>query len=152
MLGLSSSHWKAPVLIGLVVLGLGVALSCSGGGGGGRTPTAPPPPPPPPPPAGTTMVEVRDNSFSPKSITIQPGETVRWVFVGSAAGHTVTDEGGAFDSGFAFGTSGDVYEHTFGDDVAGQTFNYRCVSHKQCCLMQGSVRVGDNAPDPQPGY
>lgn len=145
----SSRRWSVSAFLGLLVLG--VALSCGGGGGGGNTPTTPPPPPPPP--ASTVVtVEVGDNTFIPKSITIQPGDTVRWVFTGSAPGHTVTDEGGTFDSAFAFVQAGDIFEHTFGEDVADQTFNYQCVSHKACCLMQGSVRVGDGAPAPNPGY
>jgi len=137
-------------LLGLLVLG--VCLSCSGGGGGGGTPTSPPPPPPPPPQSNVVEIQVGDSFFDPQSVTIQPGDTVRWVFSGSAPGHTVTDEQGTFDSGFAFAQTGDTFEHTFDSDVDGRTFNYRCVSHQLCCLMQGSVRVGDSAPDPKPGY
>ncbi|HSM13557.1 MAG TPA: hypothetical protein VLA66_05770 [Thermoanaerobaculia bacterium] len=137
----------------LSILVLATALSCGGGGGGGgSTPTTPPPPAPPPPSPGVVEVQVADNVFTPMSITVEPGTTVRWVFTGSAPGHTVTDLGGTFDSGFAFTAAGDAFEHTFGSEVEGQTFNYRCVSHQACCLMQGSVRVGETAPEPEPGY
>lgn len=45
----------------------------------------------------TWEVEVSDNSFSPSSLTVQVGDTVRWVHTGSE-GHTVTADDGTFDS------------------------------------------------------
>lgn len=126
------------------------ALTACGGGGGSHNPMTPPPPGPPP--ANTTVVQVLDNSFNPQSVTVNPGDTVRWVMAGSAAGHTVTDEGGAFDSGFAFARAGDVFEHQFTSADDGHTFQYRCTSHFVCCRMAGSVRVGATAPPPGPGY
>jgi plastocyanin len=132
----------------LAVAGLAALAAC--GGGGSHTPTAVVPPPP------TTnqviTVEVLDNRFEPKSVQIQPGDTVRWVFHGSAPGHTVTAENGAFDSGFAFTQPDATFEHTFTTADADQTFQYRCTSHFLCCMMQGSVRVGAGAPPPAPGY
>jgi plastocyanin len=97
-------------------------------------------------------VEVRDSLFEPKSVTIRPGDTVRWTFRGSVSGHSVRAENGSFDSGFVFDRDGAVFQRTFGAELDGQTFEYRCVSHFVCCAMQGSVRVGDSAPPPQPGY
>ena len=97
-------------------------------------------------------VGVRDNSFEPKSITVQVGDTVRWVMQGSAPGHSVTANNGAFDSGFVFTQSGSTYERVFSAADENRTFEYRCVSHAGCCQMQGSVRVGAGAPDPGPGY
>lgn len=93
-----------------------------------------------------------DNAFSPRSVTVQPGDTVRWVLQGSAVGHTVTDNTGAFDSGMVFNTGGDSYSHTFGIADSGRTFEYQCATHQACCQMQGSVRVGTDAPPPSPGY
>jgi len=124
-----------------------VALACGGGGGGGSntTPTAPRTP-------AALVVEVRDYSFEPKSITVQPGDTVTWRLVGSDATHTVTAVGGVFDSGFTFTQSGATFQRTFTNDDAGKTFEYRCVSHQAMFGMQGSVRVGDSAPQPSPGY
>ena len=118
-----------------------VCFACSSGGDstGGmmRTPA-------------TVEVQVQDNSYSPQSIQISPGDTVRWVLVGSATTHTVTAVSGAFDSGFVFLVPGDTFERTFNE--VNTTFEYSCVSHGACCAMQGSVRVGANAPPPRPGY
>lgn len=123
------------------------ALLWACGGSGGGSPTEPPTD------TGTThTVEVIDNAFSPQSIQIQPGDTVRWVMQGGDPTHTVTDNDGAFDSGFVFEEVGDTFSRTFGADENGRTFEYFCQSHRQCCQMQGSVRVGDDAPDPSPGY
>ncbi|HYU34296.1 MAG TPA: plastocyanin/azurin family copper-binding protein [Thermoanaerobaculia bacterium] len=118
--------------------------SCGGGGGGngGGSPTEPRP-------GQTIVVQVKDFSYEPKSITIEPGDTVRWVLSGADHTHTVTALNGAFDSGMVFSASGAIYERRF--DTTG-TFDYSCKSHKLCCQMQGSVRVGSNSPPPSPGY
>jgi plastocyanin len=139
----------ASLLFAATLAAVLVAAAC---GGGSSNPVSPPPPPPPPPPANVVEVEVRDSLFEPKSITIRPGDTVRWIFRGSVSGHTVRAEDGSFDSGFAFTADGATYERTFGAELDGQTFEYRCISHFVCCQMQGSVRVGDSAPPPDPGY
>lgn len=135
-------------LASLLALTLAAPLtlaSCGGGGGnggGGGSPTEPRP-------QQTHVVQVRDNSYEPKSITVEPGDTVRWVFSGTDRTHTVTALNGAFDSGAVFTASGATFERRF--DSSG-TWDYSCQAHKQCCLMQGSVRVGSNAPPPTPGY
>jgi plastocyanin len=129
-------------------LGASLTVACGGGGGGGGGPTAPNPAPLP----STVTVEVQDNQFSPRSVTVAPGGTVTWVFRGSAAGHTVSAEGGSFDSGLVFTQAGATFQRTFGPELANQTIQYRCVSHYVCCQMQGSVRVGEGAPPPNPGY
>lgn len=135
----------------LAALALAASLaiySCGGGGGGnggGGSPTEPPQPGP----AQTHIVTVKENSYEPKSITIQPGDTVRWVFSGIDPNHTVTALNGNFDSGAVFTSNGATFERRF--DTRG-TFDYSCKAHKQCCLMQGSIRVGENSPPPQPGY
>jgi len=137
-----------PKLASLVAITLAAALavsSCGGGGGGGNgggSPTEPRP-------AQVIVVQVKDNSYEPKSITIEPGDTVRWVVSGTDRTHTVTAVNGAFDSGAVFTASGATFERRF--DTAG-TWDYSCKAHKQCCLMQGSVRVGSGAPPPSPGY
>lgn len=125
-----------------------VAAAC---GGGSSNPVSPPPPPPPPAP-NLVEVTVGDSFFEPRSVVIRPGDTVRWIFRGSVPGHSVKAEDGSFDSGFVFTASGSSYERSFGPDLEGRTFEYRCVSHYVCCQMQGSVRVGDTAPPPGPGY
>lgn len=106
------------------------------------------------PPGGGNMttVSVGDNFFSPQSVTVNPGDTVKWVMMGSAMGHTVTDNGGAFDSGMVFTSAGASFQHTFTASDANKTFNYFCQTHAMCCNMRGSVSVGANAPPPAPGY
>lgn len=141
--------FRSPFL-SLLLLTAGLLLACGGGsdGGGGESPTAPPPP------GGGSVVtvEVRENVFDPRSVAIQPGQTVRWVFRGQDPTHTATARDGAFDSGFVFRNQGDTFERTFGAGADGQTFEYFCRSHRDCCDMKGSVRVGANAPAPDPGY
>jgi plastocyanin len=119
-------------------------LAC-GGSGGGRTPTEGGGP-------AAATVNVHDFHFDPRSITVEPGTTVRWVRAGTDPAHTVTDRGGAFDSGFAFQQPGGAFQFTFTEQHRGQTFEYWCESHEVCCQMRGSVRVGQSAPPPSPGY
>lgn len=109
-------------------------------------------PPPPPPTNDVVEVTVDDNLYEPKSVTIEAGQTVRWILRGNDTSHTVTANDGTFDSGFTFTGAGATFEHTFGAAVDGRTFEYACSSHQNCCQMQGSVRVGENAPTPNPGY
>jgi plastocyanin len=136
------------ILLSIAVATLGT-LACSGGGGGSPTSAGNPPSSNP----SQIVVEVQDDAFSPKSISVQPGDTVVWHLSGSAtAGHTVTDNGGAFDSGHVFTSAGATFQHTFTSTDAGKTFEYHCQTHYACCMMQGSVRVGANAPSPSPGY
>jgi len=97
---------------------------------------------------GVVTVRILDNEFSPRTTTIQPGDKVRWVLEGSATNHTVTElDNNAFDSGFAFTVVGATFERTFTMADDGKTFKYYCRTHRDCCTMQGSVRVGNNAPD-----
>jgi plastocyanin len=119
--------------------------SCGGGGGGygGSTPTQPSGP-------KVVTVELREHRFEPKSVLIEPGDTVRWVMAGADPTHTVSARDGSFDSGAVFTSSGAAYERRF--DTPGRTHEYYCNSHQGCCQMQGSVRVGMDAPNPNPGY
>jgi plastocyanin len=106
----------------------------------------------PSPASGVTTVSVQDDFFEPKSITVDPGRTVEWVLRGQATDHTVTEENGAFDSGFTLLRPGATFRHTFTAADEGRTFNIYCRTHRGCCMMQGSVRVGQSAPPPGPGY
>ena len=60
----------------------GDTSSGSSGGTGNTTveddPPPPTPPPPPPPPPSSNIVTITDSGFSPTTITINAGETVRW--------------------------------------------------------------------------
>lgn len=107
-----------------------------GGGGGGQV----------------TEVRVLDNSFDPRGVSVDPGETVRWVLAGAATNHTVTHDGGVFDSGLVLQTQGATFERTFSAADDGQTFLYYCRTHQACCAMQGSVQVGNPPQPPPPGY
>jgi plastocyanin len=121
-----------------------LAWAC-GGGGGYKSPTSPTPGP------KTVVVTVSDDMFSPKSVTINPGDTVQWVLApGSLTNHTATDTGGVFDSGFIFTAAGVTFTQKF--NQAGNTYNYSCKTHGACCGMKGSILVGDAAPPPSSGY
>jgi plastocyanin len=122
-----------------------VTSACGGGGGGGGTPTSPPTP-------QAIVVEIRDYAFTPKSILVQPGDTVTWRLVGSDTTHSVTAVGGFFDSGFTFTQPGATFTRTFPASEVGRTFEYWCLSHDASHGMRGSVRVGESAPPPNPGY
>ncbi len=132
------------VLVATLLLTLAVG-TCSGGGGGNGGPTAPPAP------AGST-VELQDFRYTPMSLTIQPGTTVRWVLRGGDLTHTVTAKDGTFDSGFVFTQQGALFERTFTEADRGKTFEYDCLTHTDTHGMKGSIRVGDSAPPPSPGY
>jgi len=79
-------------------------------------------------------VSIVDFAFTPKTITVPVGTTVRWTNTGNAP-HTVTSTSSpkAFDSGTL--NSGDTFQHTF--TTAGQ-FPYRCNIHPS---MTGMVIV-----------
>jgi len=95
------------------------------------------------------VVQVTDNTYSPRSITINPGDTVRWEWGGPSTIHTVTARDGSWDSGTVFTGQGASFSRRF--DIAG-TYEYSCQAHSVCCLMRGSVRVGGGSPPPDPTY
>ena len=77
-------------------------------------------------------IDIIDNDFKPRDLTIRPGTKVTWRMEGEAA-HTVTQYDGAFDSGQM--QPGDSYVMTFAD--AG-TYEYYCVLHH---AMQGKLVI-----------
>ena len=82
---------------------------------------------------GTTtacVVDVTDNSFSPRTLTVTEGSTVRWDNNG-ASPHTST--GPDWDSGTIL--TGADFEHTF--DATGE-FDYECEFHPG---MTGTIVV-----------
>jgi plastocyanin len=129
----------------LGLLTLALTVTYCGGGGGGSSPSEPPPGGGP----QVIVVQVRDNTYEPRTVTISPGDTVRWVFSGPSTTHTVTARDGSFDSGAIFTGPGTSFERRF--NTAG-TYEYSCQAHSVCCLMRGSIRVGSNAPPPDPTY
>ena len=115
--------------------------ACGSSTGYGSNPPSPPPAPPPAP--GTVSVSISDYLFSPDTITIATNTPVRWTNGGTVS-HTVTADGGSFDSGALGGTGtdpygaptqGGKYDHTF---AAAGTFTYHCEVHPG---MTGAVIV-----------
>jgi plastocyanin len=92
------------------------------------------------PPASNT-VTIQSMAFSPSTITITAGATVKWTN-NDAIAHTVTSNTGAFDSGNM--AAGATYSYTF--STAG-TYNYHCTYHSG---MTGTVMV--NAASTSGGY
>ncbi len=130
-----------------ITLFLALAPFACSGGGDGSSPTSSSS-------SGgqVVTVEILDFQFSPKSILINPGQTVRWVLRGNDRTHTTTQLEGTWDSGLVFGQDGATFQCTFGAQEEGQTFNYFCRSHQGSHQMQGSIRVGVSAPPPDPDY
>jgi plastocyanin len=100
--------------------------------------------------AATINVDVAPGGlfFSPSSVTIQPGDTVKWTWKGS--GHSVTaglpgGNTGLFDSGVR--NSGFTFSFTFPSAGA---FDYYCSPHGACCGMIGNVTVTPPTPSPTP--
>jgi plastocyanin len=86
--------------------------------------------------------------FSPSSVTIHPGDQVRWTF--SSDGHSTTSgspgqPNGIWDSGIR--NQGATFTRTF--NSAG-TFPYYCIPHGGCCNMVGTVMVDNASPTPSP--
>ena len=73
--------------------------------------------------AASMTVSIGDNFYSPKSVSIDVGDTVTWVNNGQAQ-HSATAEDGSFDTGI-FGPGG-RRSHTF--NQAG-SFGYYCLVH-----------------------
>ena len=101
-------------------------------------------------PTTTTTVGAYDNRFTPQSINVQPGTTVRWVNYGHHA-HTATADDGSWDSGDI--QPGASYRATFKNPG---TYYYYCHHHTQD-RMQGVVVVGastgnETGAGRSPGY
>ena len=101
--------------------------------------------------ATTVDVTVGPNGnlvFSPSSVTIHPGDQVRWTF--SSNGHSTTSgspgmQNGIWDSGLR--NQGATFTHTFNSTG---TFPYYCIPHGGCCAMVGTVMVVNASPTPSP--
>jgi plastocyanin len=100
--------------------------------------------------AATVTVTVGNGGFffTPSSVTIHPGDTVRWTW--SSSGHSSTSgtpgmPNGLWDSGIL--NQGAMFTHTF--NTAG-SFPYYCTPHGACCHMVGMVTVSSATPTPTP--
>ncbi len=92
----------------------------TGGGGGGD--------------AARGEVRIADFAFAPDSLRAQVGQRVTWENRDTGVTHTVTADGGAFNSGDL--ASGKRFSFVFG--TAG-SFAYHCAIHRD---MRGTVSVG----------
>jgi len=77
-------------------------------------------------------VEIKDYAFSPSTITIKKGDSIKWTNQDSV-GHTATSDNSLFDSG----TLNKNKDYTFTFNQAG-TFNYHCTPHP---YMKGKIIV-----------
>lgn len=84
------------------------------------------------------VVSATSNVFTPQTVTVPPGATVRWV--GVAGTHTVTPSNTNQPGVWAAANLpvGAIFEHTFGTTG---TFDYVCVPHL-AVGMTGTVTVG----------
>ena len=126
-------HFTRFVGIGGVALMLACSSSSgsnltapSGGGGGGGGGGA----------GGTSAdITIQDYSFSPATLTVKVGTTVRWTNNGPSAHTTVSDKGvwtsGTLSApggggGYGGGSAGGTFSFTF---MTPGTFGYHCVIH-----------------------
>ena len=101
--------------------------------------------------SGTTVTVTVGNGgffFTPSSVTIHPGDTVKWTW--SSTGHSSTSgtpghPSGLWDSGVL--AQGAMFTHTF--NTVG-SFPYYCTPHGACCNMVGTVTVSNATPTPTP--
>lgn len=94
-------------------------------------------------------VIIKNMAFSPATLTVSTGTTIKWTNKDGVA-HTVTsDVAGQFDSG-SINTDG-VYSHTF--STVG-TFNYHCTPHPSMKAKIIVVAPSSNASNDPPysGY
>ena len=106
---------------------------------------------PKPASATTFTVTVGTNGglvFTPSSVTIHPGDQVRWTW--SSSGHSTTSgspgqPNGIWDSGIL--NQGASFTRTFNSTG---TFPYYCTPHGGCCGMVGTVTVVNASPTPTP--
>lgn len=82
----------------------------------------------------TVTVTVKDMEFDPASVTIKPGDTVKWVWDASLPHDVVSDDGAPVAYNSELMTEG---EYTFTYDDAG-TYGYHCTPHP---TMTGEVIV-----------
>jgi plastocyanin len=88
-------------------------------------------------PGKQAEVNLQDNSFQPRTLTVSAGTTVTWTNRGQHR-HTVTSDLGLWSSGPL--NSGKTYAHTF--DRPG-TYPYHCELHPQ--QMRGIIEVKEKA-------
>jgi plastocyanin len=88
--------------------------------------------------AASQSVRIVDFSFSPRTVSVNVGDTVTWTNRGDE-GHTATASGGSFDTGAL--SSGQSGSHTF---TKAGSFSYICKPHP---FMKGTVQVAGSGGD-----
>ncbi|MGZ3751601.1 MAG: plastocyanin/azurin family copper-binding protein [Mucilaginibacter sp.] len=86
-------------------------------------------------PTATASVSIQNFAFSPSVVHLLPGGTVTWTNKDATA-HTVTDNGGSFDSGSVAVDA--TFVKTFA--TAG-TYTYHCTIHSM--MASATVIVGN---------
>jgi len=99
------------------------ATGCSSDGGSGSTASG-----------ETVRVHVKDMSFEPPVVTIQPGDSVEWVWEASLPHDVASDDDAGIEFASELQTEGS-YTQTF--DTPGE-YGYHCTPHPQ---MTGQVIV-----------
>jgi plastocyanin len=113
------------VVASVLMISAMVLASCGKGGNGYGTNTNPIP-------ASGNTVSIVNMSFSPANLNVSAGTTVTWTN-NDAMTHTVTSDGGLFDSGNV--GAGKTYSRIFSSTG---TFPYHCTIHPG---MLGTITV-----------
>jgi plastocyanin len=95
-----------------------------------------------------TPADQFNNRWSPKDVTINPGETVTWSFAGTTGFHNVQSNGSNWTPPFRSGNAGQApppASYTF--TTAGR-YEFICEVH--ATTMTGTVTVGNPPPPPPP--
>ena len=85
-------------------------------------------------PTGENEISIQNFSFSPASLTVQKGKTVKWINQDSVA-HTATENDGKNGPSSPELAPGQSYSFTFNEDGV---FHYHCALHSN---MTGVVTV-----------
>jgi plastocyanin len=121
-----NKNWVYKFVLAIVLSSGLLVVSCSKSGSGYGTMSNNPPS------NSGTSVSIVNMSFSPASLTVAVGSTVKWTN-NDAMAHTVTSDNGSFDSGnIAAGASYSRMFSTVG------TFTYHCTIHPG---MTGTITV-----------
>lgn len=91
--------------------------------------------------AATVVVEVGDNFYRPATVTIRPGDQVRFTNVGTSQHPTVSDSSPALWPTVVISPSNSSFTTT--QLTTAGTFAYHCSAHAG---MNGSIVVDPNAP------
>ena len=95
--------------------------------------------------AMAASVSATNYRFTPSTVTVTAGQSVTWTNGTTDTPHTVTADGGSFDSGNL--DPGLSYTHTF---TTPGTFPYHCQYHQNLGMV-GTVVVKAAATSPGPG-